>query len=71
MFAKSFETHNTISALFCPLPPLPPENSDFFFEIWSQSLGIGVGFVQPNVLHSKLNIVPGEGGHRFPLRGDL
>ena len=48
-----------------------PHTMLIYFEIWVQSLRTGVRFVLPNVLSSKSNIVPGEGGYRFHLRGDL
>ena len=41
-----------------------------YFEIWIQSLSIGVRFVLRNVLSSKFNIVQGEGGYRLHLRDD-
>ena len=41
------------------------------FEIWVQSLCIGIRFVLPIVLSSKPNIVPGRGGYCFHLRGVL
>ena len=70
MDAKSVGTNSIISVLFCPCLPLPPYNVSYL-EIWAQSLGTGVRFVLPNVLSSKSNVVPGRGGYRFHLRGDL
>ena len=33
MAAKSVGTHSTISAVFCPLSPLPPYNVDLFRDM--------------------------------------
>ena len=72
MVAKSVGRHSTISALFDPLPPLPsPHTMLIYLEIWVQSLSTEVRLILLNVLSSKLNIVPGGVGCRFPLRSDL
>ena len=42
-----------------------------YFEIWVESLSIGVRFVLPNVFSSKSNVVPWGGGYRFHLLGDV
>ena len=69
MVAKRVGTNET-NSVFLPFAS-PPHSMLIYLEIWVQSLGTGVQFVIPNVLSSKSNIVPGGGGYRLHLGGDL
>ena len=70
MVARRVGTNSTISVFFCPLPPLPLYKIDLSQDIGSVTWHWGT--TRPtHVLSSKSNIVPGGGGYRFHLWGDL
>ena len=71
MVAKRVGTNSTILVFFLSFVSPSPHKMLIYLKIWVQSTDTGVGFVLPNVLSSKSNIVPGGGGYRLHLRGDL
>ena len=67
---KCWHVQQNFSTFLSFVSPSPPTIL-IYFQVWTQSLSIGVKFVLPNVLFSKLNNVSGGGGYSFRLRGDL